>query len=133
MKPIKKLVATILLTLGLGLTPHLLAQHQHDHSKAADQPSAVEEVKTDPTLIEKLKKDYPLDTCVVSGDKLGGSMGEAVDYLFKLKNDEKQEIRLVRFCCKDCIKKFKKEPEKYMKKIEDAAKAKATPSADPKP
>ena len=62
-------------------------------------------------------KSYPLKTCVVSGEKLGG-MGDA--YVFEY---EGREIKL---CCKGCLKDFKKEPAKYVKKLEEAeAKAKA--------
>jgi YHS domain-containing protein len=60
-------------------------------------------------------KPYPLKTCVVSGEKLGG-MGDP--YVFV---HEGQEIKL---CCKGCLKDFKKEPAKYLKKIEEAEKNK---------
>ena len=61
-------------------------------------------------------KPYPLKTCVVSDEKLGG-MGDA--YVFEY---EGREIKL---CCKSCLKDFKKDPTKYIKKIEEAeAKAK---------
>jgi hypothetical protein len=74
-------------------------------------------------LIEKLKKDYPLQTCVVSGDKLEKSaMGDPVDYLYEEKD---KAPRLVRFCCKGCIKSFKKDPAKYLKMIDEAAAKKA--------
>ena len=56
-------------------------------------------------------KPYPLDTCVVSGDKLG-EMGAPYIYM--------HEGREVRFCCKSCVKDFKKDPAKYLKKIDDA-------------
>lgn len=61
---------------------------------------------------------YPLTTCIVSGDKLGGPMGApVVDYY------QGEEIQ---FCCKDCIQDFKKDPEKYLKRLHEAeAKAKA--------
>jgi YHS domain-containing protein len=59
-------------------------------------------------------KAYPLDTCVVSGEKLG-EMGKP--YVF---THEGREIKL---CCKNCLKDFNKEPAKYVKKIEDAEKA----------
>jgi len=77
--------------------------------------------------IAELKKTYPLATCVVSGDKLeGGDMGEPIDYLYTQKGaDGKETTRLVRFCCPSCPKKFNKDPEKYLKMIDDAAKAKA--------
>ncbi|HEY3319314.1 MAG TPA: hypothetical protein VGP72_02415 [Planctomycetota bacterium] len=64
-------------------------------------------------VIAKQGPAYPLKTCVVSGGDLG-AMGGAVDYVYK--------DRLVRFCCKGCIKKFEKEPDTYLKKIDDAAK-----------
>ena len=61
-------------------------------------------------------KPYPLQTCVVSGEKLG-EMGKPVVYEYK--------DREIKFCCKDCIKDFKKDPDKYVKKLEEAeAKAK---------
>lgn len=63
---------------------------------------------------------YPLDTCVVSGEKLG-DMGKPIDYIHK---EEGKPDRLVRFCCKMCIGKFKKDPAKYLKLIDDAAAAK---------
>lgn len=65
--------------------------------------------------------DYPLDTCVVSGDKLGGDMGAPYDYIYKQPG---QPDRLVRFCCKGCVKEFLKDPPKYLKVIDDAAAAK---------
>ena len=66
--------------------------------------------------------DYPLTTCVVSGDKLDGDMGAPFDYIYK--QDGKPD-RLVRFCCKNCVKDFLKAPAKYLKMIDDAAAAKA--------
>ena len=59
---------------------------------------------------------YPLTKCVVSDEKLGGDMGKPVTLIYK-----GQEMK---FCCKDCVKDFNKDPEKWMKKF-DEAKAKA--------
>jgi hypothetical protein len=56
-------------------------------------------------------KPYPLKTCVVSGEKLG-EMGDA--YVFV---QDGQEVKL---CCKGCLKDFKKDPAKYLKKISEA-------------
>ena len=57
-------------------------------------------------------KPYPLDYCLVSGDKLDGDMGKPIvmDY-------NGQELK---FCCADCPKKFKQDPEKYVKKLAEA-------------
>ena len=61
-------------------------------------------------------KPYPLKTCVVTDEKLG-EMGDA--YVFV------HEGREIKLCCKSCLKDFKKDPAKYIKKIETAeAKAK---------
>lgn len=70
--------------------------------------------KVDQAVVDKQKKDYPLDTCVVSGDKLGGSMGDPIYYVY---NDQ-----LVEFCCPHCKKDFDKDPAKYMAKISAARK-----------
>ena len=59
-------------------------------------------------------KPYPLNTCVVSGEKLG-EMGDP--YVFTYEGRE------IKMCCKSCLKDFKKDPAKYIKKIEDAEKA----------
>ncbi len=74
---------------------------------------------------------YPLNTCVVSGDKLdeANSMGGPVDYSYMEKG---KPDRLVRFCCKGCIKDFEKEPAKYLAKLDEAAAAKAKAKSVPK-
>ncbi|MCX6894809.1 MAG: TRASH domain-containing protein, partial [Verrucomicrobia bacterium] len=59
-------------------------------------------------------KPYPLQTCLVSGEKLG-EMGKPFIYT--------HEGREVRFCCKNCLKDFKKDPAKYLKKLDEAEKA----------
>jgi hypothetical protein len=61
------------------------------------------------------KSEYPLKTCVVSDEKLG-EMGKP--YVFK------HEGREVQLCCESCKKDFKKDPAKYMKKLDEAEKAK---------
>ena len=57
---------------------------------------------------ERSPKPYPLDTCLVSGGKLG-SMGEPVTHVYT-----GQELQ---FCCRGCIPRFEKDPEKYMEKL----------------
>ena len=61
-------------------------------------------------------KPYPLDYCLVTGDKIG-EMGTPVSTIYK-----GQEIK---FCCKDCVKDFQKDPDKFLKKLaEEEEKAK---------
>ena len=53
-------------------------------------------------------KPYPFKTCLVSGNTLG-SMGDPII--------ETYEGREVRFCCEPCVKKFHKNPGKYLTKL----------------
>ena len=62
---------------------------------------------------------YPLDTCVVSGEKLG-TMGEPFVIQYKGKT--------VKLCCSSCLKDFNKDSAKYMAILEEAEK-KPSPSA----
>jgi len=55
-------------------------------------------------------KPYPLKTCLVSGEKLDG-MGQP--YVFE------HEGREIKLCCKSCLKDFKKDPAKYLKKLDN--------------
>ncbi len=57
--------------------------------------------KIDKQIIEQQMASYPLTTCPVSQELLG-SMGDPVDYVYN--------NRLVRFCCKGCLRGFKKNP-----------------------
>ena len=67
------------------------------------------------------KSVYPLKTCVVSGGKLGG-MGKPVAYVYKQAG---QPDRTVMFCCKACIRKFEKEPAKFLARLDTAEAATA--------
>lgn len=64
---------------------------------------------------------YPLDHCVVSGEKFGGDMGDPIEFVYKT-NGINQEIK---FCCPMCKPQFLKNPDKYMKIIKAAEAKKA--------
>lgn len=53
-------------------------------------------------------RSYPKDTCIVTDNKLG-SMGTP---LTKVYGDQE-----VKFCCKPCVAKFEKDPQKYLSKL----------------
>lgn len=98
--------------------------------RAADAlPPAATPAVTSPAEgfdLAKAQAAYPLDTCVVSGETLGGDMGGPIDYIHK---EAGKPDRLVRFCCKACVKDFKKDPAKFLAKIDSApAPAKAAPA-----
>lgn len=53
-------------------------------------------------------KPYPLNTCIVSDEKLG-SMGDPIVDVYNGQQ--------IKFCCKSCVADFKKEPQKFMAKV----------------
>ena len=55
--------------------------------------------------------DYPIDFCVVSGDKLN-ALGDPIV--------PQHEGREIRFCCDSCIRTFNRDPAKYLAKLDAA-------------
>ena len=100
-------------------TPLVLAAADTHHQHHGSQPAADgDSTAADASALARAKAEYPLKTCVVSGEEIGGGMGEGIDYIYRQKG---QPDRLVRFCCEDCLKDFNQEPAKYLKKIDEAA------------
>ena len=72
------------------------------------EPSQVKSNTAPDTTIQA----YPLEVCIVSGEKLG-SMGEAAVY--------NHAGQYVKFCCESCIDDFKNNPQQYLAKLEPGA------------
>lgn len=66
----------------------------------------------DTSAASDAEASYPLDTCVVSGEKLG-SMGEGYEV--------EVEGRTVKLCCAGCEDQLRAEPAKYLAILDDAA------------
>lgn len=66
----------------------------------------------DKKIIAQQLQYYPLDKCVVAGEKLGG-MGEPVNFVYR--------NRLVRFCCDGCKGDFEKNPAASIAVLDEAA------------
>lgn len=94
-----------------------LAAEDHAGHGSANKKA---ESPADAELIAKARASYPLKTCLVSDEALGG-MGEAVGYIHRVAG---QPDRVVFFCCASCTDDFKADPAKYLKKVDDAAKGK---------
>ena len=84
MKLKRQILTAVLLT---GLAAGTLSIRAADTNTPAQ--SATKDAKAIP---------YPLKTCIVSSEKLGGDMGKPVTLVYK-----GQEMK---FCCKDCVKDF---------------------------
>jgi YHS domain-containing protein len=78
--------------------------------------------KEEKIFIEKAIKAYPFKRCVVSGDALDE---DTVNYVYEEKKGDQTTYHLIRFCCKDCIKEFKRNPQKYINMIERYSREKA--------
>jgi len=76
--------------------------------KFKQDPTAVI-AKIDKAVIAAQLASYPLKTCPVSGEELGG-MGEPLNMV--------HGTRLVRLCCKGCVKKFKKDPGQLLEVVD---------------
>ncbi|MBC7980792.1 MAG: hypothetical protein H7Y36_09545 [Armatimonadetes bacterium] len=98
-----KTTFTIIAMAGLAV---FAASCKEQKTTAIDVPG-----ETSAATAEATDDNYPLLTCVVSGEDLG-SMGDA--YVFEHEGSK------VKLCCKSCLKDFNKEPGKYLKVIEEA-------------
>lgn len=77
----------------------------------------------DTAVIGAQLKDYPLKTCPVSNEELGGEMGGARNMVIA--------GRLIRLCCNDCKKDVERDPAKYIGMVDGARKGeKDKPAAD---
>jgi YHS domain-containing protein len=86
--------------------------------KVKADPKAVIE-KLDAAVIEQQSADYTATVCPVSGDKLGGAMGEPVNYVIA--------NRLVKLCCAGCVGMVEENPAAVLAKLngeDNAADAK---------
>jgi YHS domain-containing protein len=82
-----------------------LSSREHEATFRKDPAAYVE--KLDRAVIAKQGPAYVAKTCPVSSEKLGGEMGDPVDYVIG--------NRLVRLCCNDCRADLDKDPLKYLR------------------
>jgi YHS domain-containing protein len=105
MKPKLTLIAVLLILASCATeitrTPDPAATHK-----------TVAVVKAKPKAASK-PKPYPLETCLVSGEGLD-EMDERVATV--------HEGQTFEFCCKPCLVKFKKDPDKYVAKLAAATR-----------
>ena len=122
MKTTLSLVAVGLLVLGVSAWAADNAGSCCSATKSCEPAKACDTAKTCDTACAAEPADakaaetqkYPLDTCVVTGQKLG-------DHPVVVKH----EGREVHLCCKGCVATFEKDPAKYLAKLDEAAKNQA--------
>ena len=108
--------------LGLSLLAALLlsamtpaSQEERKAPATQEETAAAEEA----AVISAQLPSYPLTTCAVAGEALD-SMGGPIDLVV--------EGRLVRICCKGCVRKVKADPAKYIAMVDKAVVAEQKPS-----
>ncbi len=124
MKPSQTSLARILVISGaLLIGAPIFAQQDDAHHGATPTATAkagklIPVTEKDAAWAAKARKEYPLDVCVTSDEKLG-SMGKSPEYIYRVDG---QADRLVVFCCSGCEEDFLKDPAKHLAKL-DAAKS----------
>ncbi len=99
-----KLLLTAALFVGLTTSVVVLAEENRHEAHAV---ASTKDVKAKP---------YPLDFCLVSDEKFEKSEMKPFELV--------HEGQTIKFCCKNCVKDFKKEPMKYLTKLADEVKKK---------
>ena len=120
MKHIVKFCTTVWMCAGVSCSapPKALPEgeraHEHGSPAAAHERSspAVGQSGSVKETPKSAVVPYPLDSCIVSGEKLGG-MGEPIVKVY--------DGREVRFCCSGCVKKFEADKAGYFAKIDAKA------------
>lgn len=106
-----------------SITKQVIVNHEGREFRFSSEKSAKKFAKNpskyiaavDEKMIEQQLPYYPLTTCVITGEKLGGEMGDVIDVI--------HQNRLIRICCKGCKKAIAKDPAGVFAKIDAAVVA----------
>lgn len=131
MKFTRTLFVALVVSSPIALPVMVLANAGQDHpaANAASTGELVAVTEKDAAWVAKEKEKYPTTQCIVSEDKLGADMGKPADFIYR---EAGKPDRLVSFCCKDCVKDFNKDPQKYLKILDEAAAQKSGAHAEHK-
>jgi|GEM_PF-517187 len=98
------LVAAVFTFLGCSNNP----------TDSSDENST--ETDTDTNQTSALDDAYPLDFCLVSGSDFGEDP-DMIPYTHV------HEGTVIKFCCKPCLPRFEKDPEKYLTDLKEEIEA----------
>ena len=84
-------------------------------------PSDENSTETDTNQTSSLDDAYPLDFCLVSGSDFGDDP-DMIPYTHVY------EGTVIKFCCKPCLPRFEKDPEKYLTDLKEEIEALAKES-----
>ena len=128
MHSIRSLSLSLALLGAVAAASVALAHDGQDHTAAAPAAGQLIPVtEKDAAWVAQQKAAYPTNLCIVSDEKLEETdMGKPVDFIYRVAG---QPDRLITFCCKGCVKDFKKDPAKYLQKLDAAAAHRGTATA----
>jgi len=75
-------------------------------------------LRADSPPVAKTEEKHPVNVCIVSGEHL--QAGEIVTFVYKKTGNPD---RVLRFCCHKCLAKFKNDPDRYLKKLDQLESA----------
>lgn len=104
----KKIIVVLMAVVSLFLMKGAISYGQEDVTAQASAPA------------ESAAVNVGNKICPVSGDKINEETKATYEYEGKIYN----------FCCPACIDEFKKEPQKYIKKIEEEKQKEMQPEAE---
>lgn len=116
-KPLSLFGAAIISLALAGCNPSSEEASEASHDDHNHGPNGEHEVAASPSAegdSAKTASAYPIDVCLVSGEKLG-SMGDPVELT--------EAGTTVKLCCKECVDTFKGDTAKYLTKLTEATKA----------
>lgn len=108
------ILAAVVLVLGVGKLSFAMmcgdSKHSsHQQMTQADTGDKHEASGVATPVVTKKAQDAGNKICPISGEKIDEKMKETYEYEGKVYN----------FCCSSCIEDFKKDPQKYIKKVEE--------------
>lgn len=119
MKSLRTFSSVVVLTIAALSVPLVVAHEGHrKQAPAAAAGELVPVTDKDVAWVAEQKATHPTNVCIVSHDKLNGDMGEALDFIYRVTG---KPDRLISLCCKDCVRDFNKDPEKYLALLDHAA------------
>jgi YHS domain-containing protein len=117
-KKICMILIAVLLIFGINKLSFAMMCHgqdsQHSHQQIAQSETEHNPGRTDATTQVATKEAVTAGNkiCPVSGEKINDKTKATYEYEGKIYN----------FCCPACIDEFKKDPDKYIKKVEEKLK-----------
>lgn len=115
-RKISLIVVTSLFVFGMNKLSFAMMCDKHSEHQQMTQVHSEHEQRTIETAKEAVLEE-PMNVgnkiCPVSGEKIDEKMKATYEYEGKVYN----------FCCASCVEEFKKDPDKYIKKVDEELKS----------